>query len=316
LSNPPLSSRGLWTCARPQRRRGGPYDSGLYAAERRQLTVDEDPDPVERCPNCEGDDHELKDCLQADRETGRLPGCAYCNALHRMGSCARFRALSLEQQYEIVVLERGRMPPLETDEHWIHTLQAYDLQATRSLPTPMYLPWSQTFSRNWVRNANTRMRLTMAEYYTKRSRSRLPVDRSTETLKLAMHHYGIAGSLRHIGVPNARSMGHTPEQQLPLVQTRSEAITPVLQAPAPSTARPAQAPVPARSNQASRHHMFMRTSNHSSTATRGSGGSLAARSPDLDVARPDVQDPVDSEQFDVNEYPGPRFAMRHHDRQC
>lgn len=176
-----------------------------FGATRRALTFDDAPPAVVvQCAGCQGTDHTLGVCLEANEHTGRVHGCAVCNELHQMGTCQHFNALSWERQYEIVVLERGRMPPLDTGtEPWITAVTMADQNATGPLPEPTSLPWTEAFARNWIRSADSRTRAAMSDFYLTRDRSLLPVDPQTETLRRALTHYDIRIPLRHIRASGA-----------------------------------------------------------------------------------------------------------------
>lgn len=176
-----------------------------FGATRRALTFDDAPPAVVvQCAGCQGTDHTLGVCLEADEHTGRVHGCAVCNELHQMSTCQHFNALSWERQYEMVVLERGRMPPLEMgDSSWIRVLARADENSSGPMPALASLPWTGAFSSRWIRNADSRTRAAMSDFYLTRDRSLLPVDPQTETLELAMRHFDIRNPLRHIGASGA-----------------------------------------------------------------------------------------------------------------
>ncbi|KAL3951800.1 hypothetical protein ACCO45_013517 [Purpureocillium lilacinum] len=171
----------------------------------RRLTFDPPAtDVTTMCANCQGTDHTLKVCLEADRASGVVHGCAVCNAKHRMETCPKFKSLSWRQQYKMCVLDRGRMAPLDTGtQPWITAVTMADQNATGPLPEPTSLPWTEAFARNWIRSADSRTRAAMSDFYLTRDRSLLPVDPQTETLRRALTHYDIRIPLRHIRASGA-----------------------------------------------------------------------------------------------------------------
>ncbi|UNI17556.1 hypothetical protein JDV02_003888 [Purpureocillium takamizusanense] len=155
----------------------------------------------EKCAFCHETTHPLRLCMKADKQTGFIHGCAVCNEIHPMGNCPDYLALSPEAQYNLVVLGRGRMPPLDVDERWTRTVARYDAQASGPLPAPEFLPWTRDFTIKWISDidSNNMKRAIIDRFYRFGERAILPVDPLTRTLAVAWRTASVGFSLRRIG---------------------------------------------------------------------------------------------------------------------
>ncbi|KAJ6441170.1 hypothetical protein O9K51_06965 [Purpureocillium lavendulum] len=61
----------------------------------------------------------------ADKSTGMLWGCPLRNAHHGLHQCTKYPTLTLEEKFQLLVVDRGSMPPLASPEPWWQIIQQH-----------------------------------------------------------------------------------------------------------------------------------------------------------------------------------------------
>ncbi|RBR25204.1 uncharacterized protein FIESC28_02112 [Fusarium coffeatum] len=104
--------------------------------------------PGSSCIEC-NDDHALRDCLFAPK--GYVYGCTLCNSKgHPVDSCNQFKDMSIKDQADLLVYERGNMPMLETSKdqpRWDWYLREYLKKTGKDAVFPKALPWTMEFAK-------------------------------------------------------------------------------------------------------------------------------------------------------------------------
>jgi hypothetical protein len=72
-----------------------------------------------RCGNCGILGHEVKHCVAACI-AGDIKACPVCNtAEHLLDECSRWRGMFHAQQTDLLIVRRGRRPPIRTHKTWM-----------------------------------------------------------------------------------------------------------------------------------------------------------------------------------------------------
>ncbi|KAF5572308.1 hypothetical protein FPANT_13200 [Fusarium pseudoanthophilum] len=100
------------------------------------------------CDLCGSKTHLLKDCVMRAYK-GHVSGCPLCNnCRHGVESCDKFKAMTLQEQVQVLVQDRKDRPPLNTSKPWWRYLHEFCTPEEFVPGVIAGFPWSPEFCRN------------------------------------------------------------------------------------------------------------------------------------------------------------------------
>ncbi|KAL3588455.1 hypothetical protein FPOAC2_10610 [Fusarium poae] len=94
------------------------------------------------CVLCKNKGHTMEHCLLL--ETGSIYGCVLCNKTsHDTDKCAKFTSLKMEEKLNILINERGGLPPLRTQQGWHYLMLTWlHDKESKGKKAPSMYPWT------------------------------------------------------------------------------------------------------------------------------------------------------------------------------
>lgn len=131
------------------------------------------------CAHCGAQTQVLMECVFASPD-GMVHGCTFCNTLsHNLDQCWEFQNRSVYGQFELLVLRRGNMPPLNTAMPWTTVLRDHMANGGKR---PKYFPWTLSFGRRMNNSPSPEDQEKLVAYATRRRRGGLPKDPATSDI--------------------------------------------------------------------------------------------------------------------------------------